>query len=315
VSFNNKTYNFMAAVSANLIYPVAYTWNGSQFVTQDQVLPAFGGLFMGAIRPVTLLFPSRNGVVMPVYSASEPVAGRSLLLRTEAFLEGELLGSVKLVANEKPAVFVDAFVPPPSPIGGLSVYAIKEGNQLWASQHAFSESVMQWQIRIVVPDAGNVSIKLNESENTTMTPYQYSVYDVAHARMLPVKDGQAMVYQAAGAADYVVKAVGPYAVANISTLAIYPNPFNPAAGQQVAIDYVTAGMSAPLSTKLNIYTIHGRKVYSQELTGKGLTDILYWNGRDDSGVLLPSDLYFFLLDLTDPAGINLKSKGKIVLWQ
>jgi hypothetical protein len=103
-----------------------------------------------------------------------------------------------------------------------------------------------------------------------------------------------------------------FAAGGLNTLSVYPNPFSPARDINVNINYdgttFFGGTSVAVTSKLKIYTIHGRKVLDQTAANKFSKDILVWNGRDDNGVLMPSDLYFFMLDLTDSLVLKLVDK-------
>jgi hypothetical protein len=311
ISYNNKTYSAMAAVSANLIFKTPYAWDGQQFVSQDQIIQPFGAFFIGAIRPVTAIFPSHDSVIIPMYMASEPASGRSLEFQVQALLEGIPLGHVNLVANEKASVFSDEIVPPPSPLGDVSVYANKEGNRLLTMQQAYQDN-LQWPVCVIAERAGNITLKIKDIMNTESKPYQLSVLDVARNRALPVNGGEVTVYQNAGTGQYVIKAINAMAILG-STVSVYPNPFSPANGS-ATIAYNAPILSTPVTAKLAIYTLHGRKVLEKTYLSQANPGTLSWDGKDDNGTLLPSDLYFFILDLSDNSA-SIKLKGKIVLWQ
>ena len=71
----------------------------------------------------------------------------------------------------------------------------------------------------------------------------------------------------------------------------YPNPFNPA----TTISY---DLPDQVNVDLNVYDVAGklvRKLISAQSTGAGRHEVV-WNGRDETGRVVPAGVYFYRLD-------------------
>ena len=121
-------------------------------------------------------------------------------------------------------------------------------------------------------------------------------------------DGQAR-FAPAGQSNYQIEAVNILALSPLSGLFTYPNPFNPLRGSgKVLLQCRGSG-----SGTIKVYSIHGRQVRTITVvsTTTGANDGLQvWDGRDDNGVLMPNDVYFYSISIKDSTS-EVKAKEKL----
>lgn len=103
----------------------------------------------------------------------------------------------------------------------------------------------------------------------------------------------------------------------VSGLRAFPNPFNPnSSNGRERNSLIQFRVNQNVSGSLRIYSVSGRlqRQFPVEGDRSSVIEIL-WDGRADSGEMLPNDVYIFILNLNDSGGHNARAKGKIVLWK
>ncbi|MFA4917521.1 MAG: hypothetical protein WC560_12745, partial [Syntrophales bacterium] len=221
--------------------------------------------------------------------------------------------NITLVGNDQNSKFVDTLSLPPFETKKINVLAQKDGMSLMTCHQDFNKDKMEWNIRVENQDAGNLVLNLKELVNKTTEKYLYYLVDVKNNRTIMFVDGQATVYGNGTVNDFKIQAINILAAGAISSLINYPNPFNPNVGVNSKIEY-TSSLSGTVTAKVRIYSILGKKLRTLDKTGTA-SDSLVWDGKDENGNMMPNDLYFYILTLTDTSGNEIKAKGKIVLWK
>jgi len=104
---------------------------------------------------------------------------------------------------------------------------------------------------------------------------------------------------------------GPSALAGeLELLPPYPNPFDPTAGEVIAIPYLLARSAQPVQARLRVFTISGRLVYEerQALDPTAPLEAFRWDGRLRDGDAAASGVYGYVLEVAGQ-----KRSGKLVL--
>ncbi|MEK6557528.1 MAG: hypothetical protein AABZ14_04425, partial [Candidatus Margulisiibacteriota bacterium] len=313
VSYNQHTYNLPSAITYNLLYNVALEFTGTSYVSASTTARPFVGLWLAAVQDVDFVVPSKCVVLSADYVSTMYSSSQILALNLSVVKGDMWQGGVRLVASDENPVFVDQLLAPAIPGEENLVYSQKSGLSLQTCHQSFSDRMI-WPLVVNQQTQGNLTIKLTESRNVRHQMYRYSLIDSLTPKTIPFVDGQATVFAPAGQSNYQIEAVNILALSPLSGLFTYPNPFNPLRGE-VARFYYNAGGSG--SGTIKVYSIHGRLVRTITVvsTTTGANDGLQvWDGRDDNGVLMPNDVYFYSISIKDSTS-EVKAKGKIVLWK
>ncbi|MDD5457116.1 MAG: choice-of-anchor Q domain-containing protein [Candidatus Margulisbacteria bacterium] len=313
ISYNNETYSPIAAVSYNLIYMGAYLFNGTGYEEAGNLCLPWKGYWVAAVKPLDIIFPSKNVSINVNYVARLSAASQELVLGIKVLNTAQAQDSITLVGNDQNGKFVDNLSLPPFETKKLNIQAQKDGLNLMTCHQDFNKDKMEWNIRVENQDAGNLVLNLKELVNKTTEKYLYYLVDVKNNRTIMFVDGQATVYANGTVNDYKIQAINILSVGAISSLINYPNPFNPNVGESAKIEYVSS-LSGTVIAKVRIYSILGKKLRTLDKTGTA-SDSLVWDGKDENGYMMPNDLYFYILTLTDTSGNEIKAKGKMVLWK
>ncbi|MDD5457038.1 MAG: hypothetical protein PHV30_08400 [Candidatus Margulisbacteria bacterium] len=314
ISWNNQTYTIASAVSANLIQGSLYSdYNGISEIV-DKLIP-WQGYWVLAYQPVDLLFPSLNTAAQATVTGGLAAITKELALNLAFNRDGLETDILNVVANDDNANLSDALLNPAPPVDTMRVYAVKNGNNLMTDQIIYNADKMEWEFYINTQTAGNINLKLAETSNTLHSPFNYTLIDVRNAKSLAVMGGSTSFYVYPGTNFFKIQAINANSTGTLQSLINWPNPFNPnVPGEKSHIDYVlTTGTGIEVTVK--IYSITGRKIRTLHETNKSVAGSIIWDGLDESGIMMPNDVYFFLITLRDNTGNEVKSKGKIVLWK
>ncbi|OGS17903.1 MAG: hypothetical protein A3J83_06835 [Elusimicrobia bacterium RIFOXYA2_FULL_40_6] len=85
----------------------------------------------------------------------------------------------------------------------------------------------------------------------------------------------------------------------------YNNPFNPSAGQITKFRYIIRDANRRI--KIKIFNLSGlivKTLVGDQLALKEREYTLIWDGKNESGEIVPSGIYFVNLDAADPKGIT-----------
>ncbi len=126
----------------------------------------------------------------------------------------------------------------------------------------------------------------------------------------------------ATARDVVGNSAVPYRVSfrvvhdrNVTELMVYPNPFR----EQVLFRLTLTGAQAPATVTITLTDPNGRVVRQLHQRARIGLNEWTWDGRSDSGALLPEGIYFYTVTIADPddwplaAGLNKRLSGRILL--
>ncbi len=308
ISYNNQTYNGPAAVTQSLLYNGIFEYNnGYSLASMNLSAKPWRGYWVAAIRPVDVIFPSKNVSMNVTYYTQEEQEGNQLELQLK--LLGTLGSSLRLVGSDGNEKFTNLMAPPAMGNSNLRAYARKDGINYITVQQEYNANKMEWSVQITSEQAGNVNVSLSEESNKTGQAYNYYLVDEA-GKQQKVNNGQVTLYASAGVNNVKVEAVNVLMSSTSGSLKNYPNPFNPDKGEVCRIAYdMGAG-----NYKVQIYTLHGRKIRTLE-ADLGAGEEVVWDGKDDNGVRMPTDAYVYLIKHKNSAGTETKAKGKIILWK
>ncbi len=321
ISWNGQTYTITAAVQNNLIYKSFYGYTGTGYSLQEKLLP-YTGYWFNAQKPLQLIFPWKNNVIVANVQGSSILGLKSLSLKVEvAEYEGETR-TIELAAGDMDERFVDVIQAPKVPGQMMAVSSVKAGQQFEVSQVANNQNQMSWELRIEKATAGNMIFKINEIANQTGEDLVYTIEDLRTLKVTPIGKGEEVVLAGLnGFNDYIIHAFS--ATSNLSssgfTVINYPNPFDSKV-ENATIKYEIPSGSYDLDMTVTIYTRHGKKIITLSKTTTLYTDSVQWDGTNAEGfngdISFPNDVYYYLLELKDRiTGTKLQKKGKIVLWK
>ena len=157
----------------------------------------------------------------------------------------------------------------------------------------------------VVSDPDGDTLNVTITGWITTNNYTTGYGDIGeHIITVSVTDGQATVNK-----TLRISVIG--LTQTITNVVVWPNPFNPM-NEGVNVRFTSSETG---SGKLNIYSINGRLMRSIPVTSVFGTNTVVWDGKDNRGNMLSSELYVYLLNLNGGSGTTATKTGKIVIWK
>ncbi|MDD5455686.1 MAG: hypothetical protein PHV30_01490 [Candidatus Margulisbacteria bacterium] len=314
VSYNNQTYSVMAAATQNLIQSGLCYYDGTKYILTDIVIP-WKGYWVNAIQPIDLIFPATNTYVTPNNPGGLLLITKELQLGLNFDQDNSGSDYLTLAADDETLDFRSTALTPAQPSSSLRVYGLNNNNQLMVDRVPYDNNNMEWNVQVNTQKAGNINITLAEQKNTLLTHFNYFLVDVRNGKSTTIKNGVAGMAVYPGLNLITIRAVNASSTGTLQSLINWPNPFNPINPGEVShIDYVlTAGSSIEATVK--IYSLTGKLIRGLHASNLSLSGSLTWDGRDDNGMMMPNDIYFYIINLKDSTGSEIKAKGKIVLWK
>ncbi|MFC1616583.1 FG-GAP-like repeat-containing protein [Candidatus Margulisiibacteriota bacterium] len=329
VRYEEKTYSFSEACKQNLISQTLWEWEGQEFRFLDRYLKPWKGAIIYANKNITLVFSKENNYL--TIQADENSIDNEVRINLILKNEDEILDQANIIGTVPGASdgydSFDLLYPPSAPTeNNESKIKLASNYSIDIRNNSNSEQVWDFSVNAVGPLEKGLYLEL-KSLSKLPKAKTWSLYDVQNMKNIKinVNDPYKFEINNPGVYDYQIILKDTLTIqANssfqLTGLIAYPNPFNPNSGSgltnQINIKY---NVNKAATGFLKIFTVAGRLVRTFEITdtqyGVVGTNTISWNGRDEYSQMLPNDVYFYYLSVTDASGDNIKKKGKIVLWK
>ncbi|OGI05782.1 MAG: hypothetical protein A2Y40_02850 [Candidatus Margulisbacteria bacterium GWF2_35_9] len=312
---NSETYSVDQACKMGLILKGIHTYIGNTDLSDSNlVIEPWKAYYVYANEPVTIVFPMTNNFIPNQISSKQTKLPVSLKLSIQ---NNAWVRSVRLVAGDTDLQNEDIVAPPIAPEQNINIVAINDTTTLKTSIKNYNSNIIKWDIQIPSAITQKATLQWQINNDETNKEWQYYLVDTFDNRTELI-NADINLDLVEGNNDYQIMAVSiEAAAAGISGCINYPNPFNPDSGDNVMLDYA---LSSTMSGKVQIYTLQGKLIRSVDINGVNGTSgshpgVAIWDGKNEAGNIMPSDVYLYLMKLTASDGKQYKKTGKILLWK
>ncbi len=316
VSANGKMRTPAEAVAQGLIANGLFAYHANGYTLANDISP-WNGYWIKATTPVDLVFATSD--IISALTQSLSVTSQSpkdleLQLRIQTLTGQQTQLTLKACHRLSPEW--EIYAPPPAPEQIIEAYIEKNDSAYIVSEQLMNTQTLSWQLVIKATSPALLTLHFSEIHGS-QTNYRYQLRPLV-GEPLPLNATTIQLAVSAGSTTYTLEAIpAAAAVLAITQLINYPNPFDPTSGELATIRYT---LSTVASGTCKLYTMHGRllrtiPIFASGLGGSMGVNNLSWDGRDDNGILLPNDVYFYLIQLRDASDQLTTGKGKIVIWK
>ncbi len=312
VNVNGKFYTMTQAINQGFVQNGIHTYSNAADVFQnDLLLQPWHGYFVYINQPLNIIFPAQSSTVK---LEPENVAASNLSILVK-LNNGTWTRSVRLLAGTVLSSAEDILSPPWAPSQNFDVWVQNGSRSLKSCRVNQNSDVLEWTITVRSRCSQRLSLQFSQEFSQSDKIYSYYVLDQNQRRNMGVAN--LFFDVVTGDTTYKIQGVSAAAASGISSVINYPNPFNPAFGETVKLNYT---LSDIMSGTVKIYSIHGKLIRTISVEGANATSgvhtgISMWDGRDESSIIVPSELYVYVMNLSTSDGTHFKKSGKILLWK
>ncbi|PZM83056.1 MAG: hypothetical protein DKM50_03565 [Candidatus Margulisiibacteriota bacterium] len=318
VLHNATEYSINNAIINGLVANGLHEYRDESYYVSTTIKP-WKGYWIKALHPLTLIFPPTNNSEFTPQAFNQTDGELKLSLAIED--QNQQKSVISLIGTNKLPILIDVLAPPEAPGQVLKVFAAKNNNCYAILAATLKKDYVEWDVQISSKEPGTIRINVLDLVNNTDTNYTWVLLDMKSGKSYPIETKTLSLTIDKGMNYFRVQAQGPTdnSLFSVTDIKNYPNPFDPNTGETSKIAYTLTGSNANGSFK--IYNNRGRlmkktTISAAQIGGTINYNVITWDGTDENGIMLPSDVYIYLLELNSTNGTgSIKKKGKIVLWK
>jgi hypothetical protein len=312
ISYQGQNYTVTSAIQNNLIYNVLYKYTGNDYLNSSDFEP-FTGYWIVARKPVDILFPWKDENINIDVQSNTLEGAINLELKVSIIEDNNQNREVFLLAGDMDTRFVNQLSAPMLFNQKTQISIQSEGQQLHTAQTVYDNTKMSWDLIIQKETEGNIRLNIKELTNLNNNDYVYIIEDRNTGTKYNMNSEEDILINATqGINNYMVYAFSSSVKTSQLSYINFPNPFNPLV-ETTRIQYEFSDVISGIDMNVKIFTRHGREIRNLNNIGGNSLGFVDWDGKDEWGNNMPTDVCFYIMELKDNVG-KIQKRGKIVIW-